>query len=176
MIRFCAASATPKTGSLACRSAHATGNSFQPPNGVPDCRLPPTNKRRRASSASLSDKCANEKHGCTLVRLNRIGSLILKATRRIGEQIISPLSIPASRLCRLTSCPRRKGGGGRGAGWGSPMIKSGSRRFYLLLKSAGQSALSDSIDKPPVRYSSVIVSPEADANQITKFLCVTKQR
>ncbi len=54
------------------------------------------------------------------------------------------------------------------------MIKSGSRRFYLLLKRAGQSALSDSIDKPPVRYSSVIVSPEADANRITKFLCVTK--
>jgi hypothetical protein len=59
-------------------------------------------------------------------------------------------------------------------GGGSPMIKSGSRRFYLLLKRAGQSALSDSIDKPPVRYSSVIISPEADANRITKFLCVTK--
>src|SRR3979411_3139886 len=98
LIRFCAASATPKTGSLARRSAHATGNSSQPPNGVPDCRLPPTKKRRRASSASLSDKCANEKHGCTLVRLNRIGSLILKATRRIGEQRISPPAIRPAGL------------------------------------------------------------------------------
>jgi hypothetical protein len=42
-----------------------------------------------------------------------------------------------------------------------------------FLKRAGQSALSDPIDKPPVRYSSVIVSPEADVNLITKFLCVT---
>jgi hypothetical protein len=52
----------------------------------------------------------------------------------------------------------------------SSMIREDRPKLYRLLKRAGQGTLSELIDKPPVRYLSVIESPEADANLIANFL------
>ena len=57
---------------------------------------------------------------------------------------------------------------------GSPVIKADRRKFYLFLKMAGQSVLSDTNDRPSVRYSSVIVFPEAGAKLDHKFLASQK--